>query len=407
MLYRRVGRTAIGTVGRLRILTLLAFLSATTLHAQALWNLTPPNLVTWGDVDGVVTNTYSQLTNAFALLPPGPWHAGLNQGYFTFSPGSSLAALTNYCPCSTQYGVRTWAMNVVETQSTPRVWLYQGAGGVCFRTNPCPSSYSPTQWVQSTYGYSAPAYVKGTNVFRWYADRDRSRYNLGFVLVNSNDWPTLQAAAHAAATNAPHPANTWVPTCPADQSDISFIGIQPAAGGNDLWLYSPAARPVAVLQRNTIQGPAYGWTWLGSFGAISPFNLWHASDTGDSNMFYRAGFIDVNYNGNGIPDFIGAFVLGTDTNCFDSTGSPLGDYVRVMIYGLDPLSNCTVGDGIPDTWKILNGIDPLDPTVANQDPDSDGLYNRAEYLLGTHPLKASTLDASNTATLRPASPLSR
>jgi hypothetical protein len=50
----------------------------------------------------------------------------------------------------------------------------------------------------------------------------------------------------------------------------------------------------------------------------------------------------------------------------------------------------TVGDGIPDAWKLQYGFDPTDPTVALQDPDRDGLTNSEEYRLGTDPLNPDT-----------------
>src|SRR5947209_10237332 len=53
-----------------------------------------------------------------------------------------------------------------------------------------------------------------------------------------------------------------------------------------------------------------------------------------------------------------------------------------------PLS--TVGDGIPDDWKIAHGLDPNDPTVAGQDPDGDGLTNLQEFQLGTDPRNPDT-----------------
>ena len=393
-----------GAPGRLRILIMLAFLAATSIHAQ-LWETTPTNLATWADLDAAVSNTYAGFSCEFMIYPPGGTHFGLGGAFCTFSPNGELAALTNLCTCTMQLGVPTWKMNVTETHTSPRAWLYIGTSGNAFRTNPCPSSYNPTQWVRSVWNHDVPGYLNGTNVDQWYADRDRNRFVLTSTFVNSNDWPTLQAAMHAAATNAPHSEETWVPSIPADSNTLTFIDIQSMTAAIDLWIYSPTARPVAVLANNDLLSKR--WTVLGSFGAVPPFNLWQAADNGSSSMFYRAGFIDVNYSGNGIPDFIGAFVLGTDTNCFDSTGSPLGDYVRVMIYGLDPLSNSTVGDGITDTWKILNGIDPFDPTAADQDPDGDGIGNRIEFLLGTNPYKTSTVDSSNAATLRTATPMHR
>jgi hypothetical protein len=53
-----------------------------------------------------------------------------------------------------------------------------------------------------------------------------------------------------------------------------------------------------------------------------------------------------------------------------------------------PLS--TLGDGIPDSWKIAHGFDPKDPGVAAEDTDGDGLTNLQEYQLGTDPRNPDT-----------------
>jgi hypothetical protein len=54
------------------------------------------------------------------------------------------------------------------------------------------------------------------------------------------------------------------------------------------------------------------------------------------------------------------------------------------------LSGSTVGDGIPDDWKIAHGLDPNSSTVAFEDPDGDGLTNLEEFQQGTDPHNPDT-----------------
>jgi len=48
------------------------------------------------------------------------------------------------------------------------------------------------------------------------------------------------------------------------------------------------------------------------------------------------------------------------------------------------------GDGMPDWWETELGFDPLDPSDAALDPDSDGLTNLQEFQAGTDPFSADT-----------------
>ncbi|HLX07628.1 MAG TPA: Ig-like domain-containing protein, partial [Thermoanaerobaculia bacterium] len=54
------------------------------------------------------------------------------------------------------------------------------------------------------------------------------------------------------------------------------------------------------------------------------------------------------------------------------------------------LSGSSVGDGIPDDWKIAHGLDPHDPLLAYEDPDHDGLTNLEEFQNGTDPNNPDT-----------------
>lgn len=52
-------------------------------------------------------------------------------------------------------------------------------------------------------------------------------------------------------------------------------------------------------------------------------------------------------------------------------------------------------DGMPDTWELLYGLDPLDDSDAPLDNDSDGLLNIDEFNQGTNPNVANAINQQN------------
>ena len=66
-----------------------------------------------------------------------------------------------------------------------------------------------------------------------------------------------------------------------------------------------------------------------------------------------------------------------------------GGTIIVTTLTLDP-SLSAVGDNIPNSWKQQYSLDPLDPNVANQDPDGDGMSNLQEFLAGTDPTNSAS-----------------
>jgi len=48
------------------------------------------------------------------------------------------------------------------------------------------------------------------------------------------------------------------------------------------------------------------------------------------------------------------------------------------------------GDGLPDSWEILYGLNPSDASDGLEDPDGDSLHNLQEYTIGTNPVRADT-----------------
>ena len=78
----------------------------------------------------------------------------------------------------------------------------------------------------------------------------------------------------------------------------------------------------------------------------------------------------------------------------DSSSGSTGwniDTVQISSTSYNCASIDTDGDGIPDGWEMLYGLNPNDATDANQDLDGDGMTNLQEYLAGTDPTNASSV----------------
>jgi len=92
-------------------------------------------------------------------------------------------------------------------------------------------------------------------------------------------------------------------------------------------------------------------------------------------------------DGNGLPDWWEMLNFGTLGNNPNQIVPGNNNLTLQEIYDndLDVGVSATMGDGIPDAWKIANGLSTTDPDVANEDPDNDGLTNAEEYEAGTYP----------------------
>jgi len=66
------------------------------------------------------------------------------------------------------------------------------------------------------------------------------------------------------------------------------------------------------------------------------------------------------------------------------TMAAIDNYI-VVTYG----NNSYTGDGIPDSWALQYGLNPLDPTLANQDPSGHGFSNLQEYQAAFNPTNSA------------------
>jgi hypothetical protein len=120
-----------------------------------------------------------------------------------------------------------------------------------------------------------------------------------------------------------------------------------------------------------------------------------AYDTSDNESDFSEEVFGVSVTDNdtdrdGLPDdwetlYFGNLNQGPGSDPDGDGLDNLGEYQ----HGTDPTDTDTDSDQMPDGWEVQYGLDPLNPSDADEDSDGDGLTNLEEYLGGKDPTNAA------------------
>lgn len=106
------------------------------------------------------------------------------------------------------------------------------------------------------------------------------------------------------------------------------------------------------------------------------------NDTDDDGLYDDEEIYGVYYFGSPLAN--GTGYIFPDPLDADTDSDHLDDGVEYNIYGTDPMTNDTDGDGMWDNYEIINTLNATyDDSL--EDKDTDGLTNYAEFLINTNP----------------------
>lgn len=117
------------------------------------------------------------------------------------------------------------------------------------------------------------------------------------------------------------------------------------------------------------------WTWAPIIETGNDEDISYEVDGTADKGFFRLWFTDE---------------PTSDPDGDDFDGDGLSNWDEIHIYQTNPLKLDTDGDGMPDGWEVLYGLDPLGIWDRLLDFDGDGLSNIDEFLNGTNPFNSDT-----------------
>jgi hypothetical protein len=165
--------------------------------------------------------------------------------------------------------------------------------------------------------------------------------------------PGYLVATNTNTSGCVNNSNVWMTNTTATLTTNGVNLTFTIAGGTNGLAYDVFA--TAALTQPLTNGV---WTWMGQ------------------------GYPCVTYTLLDLTNSVVLLLLGTP---FDPDNKGLTYAYEMLVSHTDPYVVDSLPDGMPDAWKVLEGLSTTDPNLAGEDPDGDGLLNYQEYLYGTNP----------------------
>jgi hypothetical protein len=154
-------------------------------------------------------------------------------------------------------------------------------------------------------------------------------------------------------------------------------------GGTTISLFDPNDQLLAQMMDSDASPWEYTQIMSQSVNSKGLYRLSVANQGGSSVGHEIEATYDTDIEGNGVLDR-NEFWFDSEYFSLDSDLDTISDGQEMLI-GTLVNSSDSDSDSLPDAWEIMNGLDPLDPSDAMEDNDSDGVLNVVEYTYNSNP----------------------
>lgn len=300
----------------------------------------------------------------------------------------ALAACTNAAPSVLVGGVRAWDFRVAERVAADGARAFLTfAGETVFHAQGVPADFDAEAWALAAYTEDGrlPETVAGDAARReeWFAMRGRERLGLAYTFVERGRLGDYVAAREAEAAAR---EEAWEGEGAAGAWGFGVREMEVGAGEMAFGFCDPAGSDLYVLGRKSLEAWD-DWALIGKVEAEG--RRWVAFGLPMDMRFWKFLDASLDSDGDGIADGLEVGWFGTDPLRADTAGSLIDDWRKIYVYGMDARVADADGDGLPDGWELLNGLDPY-AADAEGDPDGDGIANRLELAYGTDPQRADS-----------------
>ena len=369
--------------------TVLCFTEFT--HAEDIQTVTNIN-----NLSEIVNTTWIS-NNVNKIMPPGDSKYKNSFGAVAFTANfdtnfiASLIAITNYNDTNS---FLIYPVEVIETTNgADRIRNYYSA----ISTNPTVLYSSevsivdyPISWIEDVFG-EAPQWLSGSDLQKWYDDRDPWRQHVFVDLIATSSVPDYMAML--TNTLYTYSGTNTNSTLSIYSNNIVFFETEANSGEANLYLHAPTNVPsldiFAITDLLDISADGSGWNLTATMEHNLDPLLFVAGIT-DPLKFWCAGNATIDSDNDGLSDIREIHLFGTDRYLRDSDGDGITDGDEILNYDLNALSVDTDNDGITDDVEIASGTSPY-----SADSDGDGLTDYDEiytYFRYVDPLDADTDD---------------